>query len=337
MKKDKNESYILGKILEKICPKIEATVLREPKWGIAGRITFKNGRHSYFRFNTLDLNPMGSSEISKDKDYANFFIEKLGFPTIPGSKTFFSPEWANIIKSPDNSTEAAYEYAKKLGFPVVVKPNSGSQGAGVAFASNKKELQQSLKQIFKSDRIAIIQQPVSGKDYRLVVLDDEVISAYERVPLSVTGDGKSTILQLLQLKQLIFAKQHRDTRIKVTDPRIKNKLRNQKLTLLSILPKNEKIFLLDNANLSTGGDSVDVTSKVHPDFKKIAVSLTKNMGLRLCGVDLMVAGDIESIPKQYWVIEINSAPGLDHYVKTGLAQKKLVEDLYLKVIQRLDT
>ena len=65
MEKDKNmkkESLILGRILKKIAPKIGATVVMEPEWEIVGQITFKNGKHSYFRYNTLDLNPVGSSD-----------------------------------------------------------------------------------------------------------------------------------------------------------------------------------------------------------------------------------------------------------------------------------
>ena len=104
----------------------------------------------------------------------------------------------------------------------------------------------------------------------------------------------------------------------------------------SIPASGEKIFLLDNANLSTGGDSVDVTDNVHPDFKKIAIDLTRDMGLRLCGVDLMIAGDITQKPNKYWVLEINAAPGLDHYVKTGKKQEQIVEDLYLKVLKSIE-
>ena len=102
------------------------------------------------------------------------------------------------------------------------------------------------------------------------------------------------------------------------------------------IPKyGEQIFLLDNANLSTGGDSADVTTMIHPAFKKIAINLTRDMGLRLCGVDLMIQGVISERPKRYWILEINAAPGLDHYVKTGTAQEKIVEKLYLKVLKSL--
>ncbi|MBI4088065.1 cyanophycin synthetase, partial [Candidatus Kaiserbacteria bacterium] len=59
------------------------------------------------------------------------------------------------------------------------------------------------------------------------------------------------------------------------------------------------------------------------------------MGLRLCGVDIMTEGDITKPPEKFHILEINAAPGLDHYVKTGRAQQKIVEALYLKVLKRL--
>ena len=59
------------------------------------------------------------------------------------------------------------------------------------------------------------------------------------------------------------------------------------------------------------------------------------MGMGVCGVDLMVADNITEKPKRYWILEINAAPGLDHYVKTGKAQQKIVENLYLKVLKSL--
>ncbi len=336
MKKKKKESLLLGQLLQKIAPRIGARVLMEPEWEIVGQITFKSGRHSYFRYNTLDLNPMGGSEIARDKDYANFFMKSMGYPTVPGSKTFFSDHWGKAIGSPKRNIDAAYRYACKIGLPVIVKPNSGSQGVGVALVHNKREFYQAAKTVFKRDRILLVQKPVSGKDYRLVVLDKEVISAYERIPLNVVGDGTSSIKKLLKAKQEEFVASSRDTQIKTDDPRIVIKLAHQGFNFRYVPLKGQKVFLLDNANLSTGGDSVDVTTKVHPAFKKIAVELTRDMGLRLCGVDLMVQGDISQKPAVYWVLEINSAPGLDHYAKMGKAQEQIVEELYLKVLKHME-
>ena len=330
------ESLILGTLLKKIAPRIGASVFLEPAWGIAGQITFKNGKKSFFRYNTVDLNPVGAADIAKDKDYANLFMGRMGYPIVPGSKTFFSADWARVLKIKHRGIDDAFAYACTLGFPVVVKPNSGSQGAGVSVVSNKRELYASMRAIFKKDRVALVQKVVRGKDYRVVVLDDTIISAYERIPLNVVGDGRKKISELIRAKQKEFVAAKRGTVIDVSDPRIRTKLTHQKMTFDSIPVKGERVFLLDNANLSTGGDAVDVTDAVHPAFKRIARSLTKDMGLRLCGVDLMIEGDIGEKPQKYWVLEINAAPGLDHYSKKGKAQEKIVEDLYLRVLKSIE-
>src|SRR5665213_2921060 len=121
---------LLGSMLEKLAPKIGARVVMEPEWNIVGQIIFKNGRKRYFRYSALDLNPLGASLLAKDKDYANFFMAKMGYPAIPG-KTFYSKDWAAAIESKRN-IDAGYAYAQKLSNkfsrPVLVKPNNGQQG-----------------------------------------------------------------------------------------------------------------------------------------------------------------------------------------------------------------
>ncbi len=338
MRKIKKESLILGQILKKIAPLIGATVLIEPKWGIVGQITFRGGRRSYFRYNTVDLNPVGAADVARDKDYASFFMKSLGYPVVADSKTFFSDRWGKAIGAPRQNIDAAYKYAKKLGLPVIVKPNSGSQGVAVALVHNKREFYRSFRNALKRDKVILVQRPIKGQDYRLVVLDQKVVSGYKRVPLNVVGDGKSTVLGLLKAKQRQFVASSRDTRIDLTDPRMADKLKHQGLSFRSIPLAGSRIYLLDNANLSTGGDSVDVTEAIHPLFKKMAIRLTKEMGLRLCGVDLIVDGQITEKPNPgHWlVLEINAAPGLDHYVKIGRKQKLIVENLYLEVLKSLN-
>jgi D-alanine-D-alanine ligase-like ATP-grasp enzyme len=333
MKKKKIVGPLVGQIFQKIAPKIGAIIVIEPEWQVVGQIIFKNGRRRYFRGSTLDLNPVGASDIAKDKDYAAFFMKRMGYPAAPG-KAFFSSELCRMIGS-KNNIDAAYRYAVKIGFPVVVKPNSGSQGVGMAKVYTKREFYQAMRFVFARDRVALVQPPLLGKDYRIVVLDKKVISAYERIPLNIVGDGRATIRQLLARKQKEFVATGRDTIIRVEDDRIVHNLKRQNLSICSIPARGQKIYLLDNANLSSGGDAVDVTGTIHAGFKKIAIHLTKDMGLRLCGVDLMVTGDIAAKPSIYWILEINAAPGLDHYVTTGKAQQKIVEDMYLEVLKAM--
>ncbi len=326
----------LTKLIKRLGPKVGAKVVVEPEWGIAAQIIYKNGIVRSLRMYSLDLNTIASSDIAKDKDYAKFFMKKRGYPVAP-SFTILSDKWAKAIGS--NRTLANVgKNIKQSKFPLIVKPNTKSQGSDVSLVWDKRELKNALKEIFTDERVAIVENYMPGRDYRVVVLDGEIISAYERIALSITGDGKNSILALLKQKQKSFIKTGRDTKINYKDPRIKLKLKRQKYNFSSILPRGKSIFLLDNANLSTGGDSADVTKSIHPGFKKIATKLTTDMGLRISGVDIMVTtGDITLDPKncKYYIIEINAAPGLDHYVTTGAKQKKIVEDMYLKVLKAL--
>jgi D-alanine-D-alanine ligase-like ATP-grasp enzyme len=280
------------------------------------------------------LNPLGASRVCSDKDYANFFMSRMGYPTIPG-KAFYSDAHSKAIGSKLN-IDAAYAYGKRLGFPLIVKPNSGSQGRDVRLVHNEREFYRGLRAVFKHDRVGLVQRAVYGKEYRVVVLDKEIISAYQRIALNVVGDGHSSMKSLLKKKMRAFVKSGRDTEIDFNDPRIKNKLMVQKMNFNSVPKRGEQIFLLDNANLSAGGDSVELTDVVHPQFKKVLVALTRDMGLRLAGVDVMIEGDITQKPGTYWILEINDAPGFDHYAKTGKAQEKIVEDIYLKVLKAME-
>ncbi len=334
MKKSTYAGPLVGQIFRKLAPRIGAQVVIEPQWNIAGQIIFRNGRKRYFRYSSLDLNTLGACEISKDKDYANFFMKRMGYRTVPG-QTFFSKEWTAAIGS-SRTIDAAFRYACKIGLPVIVKPNSGSQGKGIALVHTKREFYAAMWRIFKLDRVALVQTPVVGKDYRIVVLDGRIISAYERIPLNVTGNGRSTIRQLLKKKQSAFSAASRDTRIRIDDPRIKAKLKRAGHTMSAVPSRDEVVFLLDNANLSTGGDAVDVTKVLHTGFRMLAINLTKDMGLRLCGVDIMTEDDIAKPPRQYHILEINSAPGLDHYARSGREQRKIVEAMYLEVLKSME-
>lgn len=339
-KQGTSQAPILARVLQKIAPRIGARVELEPEWHVAGRVVYKSGRKRYFRFSSVDLNRLGATDIAKDKDYAAYFMQHDRYPIIPG-KTFYSDDWAATIGS-DRDTEAAVRYvhsfAKNKQYPRIVKPNSQSQGRAVHKVHNEKELRAALRAVFKLDRVALVQEVVYGKDYRLVVLDNEVISAYERIPLSVVGDGKSTIVELLTAKQAMYKKSGRDTVIKI-DARMRRKVASQNLRITSRLEKGRQVFLLDNANLSQGGDSLDVTHIVHPSIRDMAIRLTCDMGLRLCGVDLMLDGDIAApltSAHSWHIIEINAAPGLDHYAASGAEQQQIVENLYLKVLERME-
>src|SRR3989344_9531932 len=117
----------LTNLIKRLAPKVGARVVVEPEWGIAGQIIYKNGVVRSLRMYSLDLNHIASADIAKDKDYAKFFMKKRGCPVAEG-QTFFEDAWAETIGS-KRRTKEAQAYAEKLGYPVIVKPNSKSQGS----------------------------------------------------------------------------------------------------------------------------------------------------------------------------------------------------------------
>ncbi|MBD2342777.1 cyanophycin synthetase [Anabaena subtropica] len=324
---------LVTSIIQKIAPQIGAVVVIDPEYELVGHITFKNGKKSLFSTNKLNINGFGSAEIAKDKGYSKFFLKHFGYKVTEG-QTFFNHKVCARIGNGKN-IDAGFEYAKNLGFPVIIKPINLSQGKLVTKIHNKTEYYQVAKKIFRINAGLIIERFYVGRDYRIVVIDDEIIAAYQRLPLSVIGDGKSSVAELVQNKQESFIRSVRKKLIDVDDFRIKRKLQKQNLNFNSIIPNGKIIYLLDNANLSSGGEAVDVTDSIHPDFQKLALNVTKDMGLRLMGLDI-ITQDITRPMVDYVIIEVNGSPGLTHYASIGDVQTKRVEYLYLKVLKALE-
>lgn len=319
-------------ILKRIAPLIGAELLIEPEYGFVGQVTFQNGKKMLFRGSNFNVNRLGSVEIARDKGYADYFLRTFGYKT-PEGQTFFSEKLCRNLLIKRNIDDG-FVYAQRLGFPVILKPNNRSQGMLVTKVYNRREYYRAARKILRKSSVLLVQRFYEGRDYRVVVLDNEIISAYERIPLLVRGDGQSSIQELLNQRQQLFIRNCRDTVIDADDFRILQKLRRQKLSFATVPQSGEIIHLLDNANLSSGGDALDVTEAIHPSFQELAVSITKDMGLRLCGVDLLT-GDVTQPLKDYVVIEINGAPGLDNYASMGQEQVRVVESLYLKVLTAL--
>ncbi|AFY33826.1 cyanophycin synthase [Calothrix sp. PCC 7507] len=320
-------------IIQKVAEEIGALVILDPEYKSVGHIIFKNGNKTVFRANQLNINGFGSGEIAKDKGCSSFFLKHFGYK-VPEGKTFFSKKLCERIPTLRN-IDNGWDYARELGFPVIVKPLNLSQGILVAKIYNKREYYQVAKKILRKTSGFIVERFHNGNDYRVVVLDGEVIVAYQRLPLFIVGNAKSTILELLQQKQEDFLKTGRKKVIDFEDFRIKRKLQRQKLTFDSVIPKDAIVYLLDNANLSSGGEGIDVTESIHPDFQKLAIHITKDMGLRLAGVDI-ITSDIALPMVNYTIIEVNASPGLSNYASIGDAQTKRVENLYLKVLSSLE-
>lgn len=314
--------------LQKVATRIGASIELSLDRTRIGQLKLKDGRVCYFLPSSLDINPTGAATLVRDKNSANYFMSRMGYKIVEGKAFVLS-----YISTGERyrTIDRSYRYAMRLGLPVITKPNSGSRGRGVVLAHTKREFYTAMRKIFAYDNIALVQRKAPGRDYRIVVLDGSVITACERRPLSVIGNGQSTIEELLRQKQWAFEQAGRPSRIDLKNPSIKRVLRRKRLTIRSIPQENERVTVMDTANLMSGGEAVDVTTSLHPSIAHTAINLTRDMGLYLGSVDMIVDGSI-STQSPFAILEINSAPGLDHFLDKHATKAKPVEELYLEVI-----
>lgn len=320
-------------ILARLAEARGARVHVEPNYGYAGFIEAANGRRHYFKGTNFDINGAGAASLAKDKDYAGRMLAEAGLP-VPEALLIHSPRRrrAMALKNPAVAARLATEvaaaiFAETVGWPVFVKPNEGSEGEGVMKAGNRETLGEALAELFQINERVLVQRAVSGTDYRAVVLDGEVLAAFRREPLRVSGDGRSTLGQLIERRIATFGAEGRGNRIAADDPRILKHLTADGRAFADVPAKGEDIALLPNANLSTGGTAVDATATFSKEARQLAIAAARALGLRFAGVDLMLDEDGGTAH----VLEVNAAPGLSYFHRLGEREAAIVEAIYAKL------
>lgn len=308
----------------------------EPTYGYVGRVLYDNGAVRMFRRTNVGVNNHGASEMSKDKGYTKYFLQRLGFQTPPG-RVFLAPSYQELIDSnlsrygfsDYHRLDDIYSYIEQfLGYPVFVKPNDESQGKGVEMCRNAAAVDTAIQRNVRAGHAKLlVEQYAPGNDYRVVVFGGRVVCAYQRVPLAVVGDGVASVQDLLRALAAEQFAAGRGSRIDPDDPRLANHLQATGRTLASVLADGERLPLADIANLTAGGAAVEMSEAVHPRWARLCIDVTRQLGLRLCGVDLACA-DLSDPAAPYSIIETNASPGLDNYAALGPAAFARVEALY---------
>lgn len=211
--------------------------------------------------------------------------------------------------------EELMEVIGEFGFPLAIKPHNGNQGKGVSLnLCTVEEVLEAFEKAKSYSNEVIVEKYFEGKDFRLLVVNYQCIAAAERTPAMVTGNGFSTIRELVDIANLNPARgDHHETiltRIKI-DKHTEEFLKFQDRTLQDIPRKGEIVYLKRTANLSTGGTSEDITDYVHPEIISMAERVARTIGLDICGIDF-ICEDISKPLREGKgvVIEVNAAPGL---------------------------
>lgn len=230
-----------------------------------------------------------------------------------------------------DSEESISTVLEEIEFPVVVKPLNANQGKGITGnIKNANELIAAFRSARKFSESVIIEKQIQGNDYRFLVIGNKLSAVAHRVPACVTGDGSSTIKELIDKinEDPRRGDDHENTLTKITiDENTLQLLRSNKLTPDSIPEKNARIYLKDTANLSTGGTAIDVTDDVHPDNIILAERVSAIIGLDICGIDIM-APDVKTPISENGgaILEVNAAPGLRMHISPSEGKSRNIGD-----------
>lgn len=206
------------------------------------------------------------------------------------------------------------EVCEDIGYPLAIKPINGNHGRGIT--SNIQNIEQATEGFHTAKKISdrvIVESHIYGSDFRMLIVNFKFVAAARRSPAQVTGNGNSTIAELIEITNQDPRRGYRHenllTKIELDDISLKL-IKKKGYEPDSILPAGETIILKDTANLSTGGTAEDVTDIVHPSNIFLAERIAKLIDLDICGIDLITSDISKPIEETGGsVIEVNAGPG----------------------------
>lgn len=296
----------------------------------SGRIILPSGRVRYFHRLQWDLNTLGAAAIALDKDATTRVLKHLGY-TVPTGRGFSYDGRLNEARD----IGGAYVYARKLGLPVLLKPNDSSSDQHVSVAYTREQFYAAAREVFAASKKLLVQRIARGRDCSIVVLDGEVLLASEKTRPYVVGDGRSSIRKLIAASQRRSRAAGHPTDLRADDVRLGRHLAHSRHTLETVPAAGQRVELLPCGNLGVGGDVRVVTDVLHPTLRAFAVRVVGDMGLRLASVDLVLSEPSEAPPKRCTVLELNSAPGLDTHEREPGWSRRRVERV-CKILLALD-
>ena len=267
---------------------------------------FGAGRCSWYPQNSAT-----ASTLASDKYFASGILRKAGLPAL-GGEYFFLHDRHRAHRPAGHERSDALTHFERLGGSVFVKPLAGSRGDFAQAIHGEAALARYLDDVAKYYDAILMQPIVEGIEYRVFLLDDDVLYCARKYPPSVAGDGVHTLRDLLAV--------HNDAlRSRGLSPA---SLPDDDPSLDAVLAKGGRHEIPGRMNLSAGGTMVLADA---PSEKALTLArqAARAIGLRVAAVDIFV--DIGGRPDANEIIEVNSNPSIRLLEDSGRS------DLILKI------
>lgn len=254
-------------------------------------VNFGAGRCSWFPQNNAS-----ASSLATDKYFANLILERSGVPTL-GGQYFFLHDRHRAHRAAGHERSDAFDYFRALGGVAFVKPLTGSRGDFAQVVQDGASLENYLDEVSRYYDSILMQPVCSGHEYRIFLLDDEVVYSARKYKPAVVGDGISTIRDLL-------ASHDAALRSHGVSPAAMTASHGDLPDV--ILPKGERWTIPGRTNLSAGGVMVLEAPRAEQAAFALARQAREALGLRVAALDMFT--DIGGDPTAIRLIEVNSNP-----------------------------
>lgn len=273
------------------------------------------------------------------KTSADTYISQLIMANKEVTKVILRENGINVPNgtSVHSLQEAKEKWNEFLNKAIVIKPKSTNFGDGIIILQTNNSYEDfisAVEQGFNFDSTVLIEEFAHGKEYRFLVIKDEVVAILHRIPANVTGDGVLTIEELVieKNKDPLRGTGHVTPFEKINIGQIETQFLGFQGKDISYIPmEGEKIYLRENSNISTGGDSIDFTDEIIDQYKTIAINSAKAVGAKICGADIIINNIYEEPNlKNHSVIELNFNPAIythkfPHIGRSRNAAKKVLD------------
>jgi cyanophycin synthetase len=247
-----------------------------------------------------------ATELASDKTATKSLLDSMGIPVPKGT----------TVRRLNDLEDAIADIG---GYPIVLKPLDANHGKGITVDIKDIHTAETAYEAAREfSKEIIVERYITGRDYRVLVINHQVVAVAERVPAHVVGDGKSTIKTLIDTVNADPRRGygHENVLTVITvDEMTQRMLDRRGYSLETVLPAGETCYLKSTANLSTGGTAIDCTDILHPFNAFLAERVSRNIGLDICGIDVICPDLSEPINEIGGaIIEVNAAPGFRMHI-----------------------
>jgi cyanophycin synthetase len=251
--------------------------------------TISDGKHTHrFDRSLGDLTRKSDSNTTRDKVATKALMDWAGVTVPPG--VYADPGQVSAV-SKFVSASGARQF--------IGKPATGSLGVGLSVGLSPEE---AVNYAQKSRVPFLIEEHISGEEYRVFAIQGSVVAAYRRTDACVVGDGRKSIEELINQKNLIRMRSPRASTLLVKKSSCAAYLRSRGISLKTVPVLGEKVLVSQKKGASHGSELVEVRDDLPIEVTQQALVALRATMLPSAGIDVIYS----PVSKVAYVLEVNA-------------------------------